>query len=135
MKKGFTLIELVLVITILGILAVSALPNFINLSTQTEQASRDGVIGAVNAGIALHRSNNLVTSGSPGIYPQVLDTVAAGTACSSATPCFAGVLMQGVSEGNWTKMNDTTYVFNDGANSFTYNYDAATGKFSLPAAR
>ena len=134
MKKGFTLIELVLVITILGILAVAALPQFIDVSTKAEQASRDGVTGAVRAGIALYRANDLVANGAPGNYPATLDGVAADSDCGPAALCFATVLTTGVSDSNWHKTNGTTYTFNDGTNTFTYTYTAAAGTFVSPTA-
>ena len=134
MRKGFTLIELVLVITILGILAISALPSFINISTQAEQASRDGVVGAVRAGVALQRANDLVTNGPPGNYPATLDAVGANTACSSAAPCFTAVLTQGVTDGSWTKVSNTEYTFNDGSTTYTYTYTPASGTFTSPTA-
>lgn len=133
MRKGFTLIELVLVITILGILAVSALPSFINISTQAEQASRDGVTGAVRAGVALQRANDLVTNGPPGVYPATLDTAGAH-ACVAATPCFANVLTQGVLDTSWVKTTATDYTFNDGSTTFTYTYTVAAGTFTSPTA-
>lgn len=131
-ERGFTLIELVLVITILGILAVAALPNFINISTQAERSSRDGVAGAIRAGVALFRSNDLVVNGPPGVYPAALDAVGANTACSPAAPCFGNVITGGVTDGSWTKTNNTTYVFNDGTAQHTYTYTVAAGSFVSP---
>jgi MSHA pilin protein MshB len=135
MRKGFTLIELVLVITILGILAVSALPSFINISTQAEQASRDGVSGAVRAGIALQRANDLVVNGPPGVYPATLDA-AAVAACGAANLCFTGVLTQGVADASWRKTvaAPATYTFSDGTTTFTYVYTVATGTFTSATA-
>jgi prepilin-type N-terminal cleavage/methylation domain-containing protein len=134
MRKGFTLIELVLVITILGILAISALPSFINISGQAERASRDGVVGAVRAGIALSRANDLVTNGAPGVYPATLDGVAANTQCVAATPCFGTILSQPVVDGSWTKNTNTQYTFNDGTNNFVYTYTVNNGTFTSPTA-
>lgn len=51
--SGFTLIELVIVIVILGILAVAALPRFTDLSTDARTASIDGVAGALRSAASI----------------------------------------------------------------------------------
>ncbi|OGQ23385.1 MAG: hypothetical protein A3I05_05480 [Deltaproteobacteria bacterium RIFCSPLOWO2_02_FULL_44_10] len=125
-NKGFTLIELILVIAILGILAISALPRFLDLSTEAEQASRDGVVGAVRAGIQLYRANDMVTNGGVGNYPATLDGESNG-ACAN---CFDTILTNGVSDGSWTRVSDTAYEFDDGTNPpVTFSYDQSTGEF------
>ena len=58
MKKqsGFTLIELVIVVVILGFLAVTAIPKFIDLTDQAKQANIEGMAGGFATGISLARA-------------------------------------------------------------------------------
>ena len=58
MKKqsGFTLIELVIVVAILGFLAATAIPKFLNLTDQAKQANIEGMAGGFATAVSLARA-------------------------------------------------------------------------------
>ncbi|MCG9695483.1 type II secretion system protein [Shewanella sp. Isolate11] len=55
-QQGFSLIELVIVIVILGILAATAIPRFLNVTDDAEDASVDGVAGGLATAVSFVRS-------------------------------------------------------------------------------
>ena len=66
--KGFTLIELMIVVAIIGILAAVAVPKFADLVTKSKEASVKGSIGAVRSALSIYYGD---TEGS---YPSNLFT-------------------------------------------------------------
>ena len=56
-QAGFTLIELIIVIVILGVLAVSAAPKFLSFNTDAEQANFDSFVGAFRTGTKIYQAS------------------------------------------------------------------------------
>ena len=132
-QRGFTLIELIVVIVILGILAATAVPKFVDLQVDARNAVMQGVAGSINTAKELVRARWLA-NGSSGATTVSLDgtnsvTVDTTLGYPAATPAgieAAITLPTGVSHATGI----FTYT---GFSLCTVTYDATTGVVTVGA--
>ncbi len=134
MKKqqtGFTLIELVMVIVILGILSAFALPRFANLSTDANTAVVEAGVGAAKSGAAIAHSAWLA-GGSSG-STVTLEGVSIALTDGYPTNASAGIGLAAGLNDDFTLNASGAWQITGGAATCNFTYSAASTGVTVTA--
>ncbi|MCW8875621.1 MAG: prepilin-type N-terminal cleavage/methylation domain-containing protein [Kangiellaceae bacterium] len=144
-SKGFTLIELIVVIVILGIMAAIAGPKFVDLQKEARVSVMNGVEGAVRSTATLVYSKSLIEgeestaeASAPSVIVQgatVLTDFGYPTAGTSGDPVTDGLLAAMELQGDVTAASDggvVTFTFT-GFSGCTVTYTEAASAGAAPA--
>jgi MSHA pilin protein MshB len=118
-KNGFTLIELIIVMVILGIMAAVAVPRYLDSISNAEQSAEDAVISAIRSGLKQAANDSLYTNGRATWPTNPFDALSEKPSGYSTSETDAAV------DGEWT--------FSDGrithqrADNSRYSWDYYAG--------
>lgn len=115
-QRGFTLIEIIMVIVLLGIIAAIAIPKYIDLRTEAADATASGIVGAIVSSASIGYAD-LVTHNSGTTFPNITALDTTYLKAQNVT-----LNLDGGGGNFWTALI--------GGTTYTFNYDPSTGDAS-----
>ena len=123
-QNGFTLIELIIVMVILGIMAAVAVPRYLDSIENAEAAAEDAVISSIRAGLKQAANDSLYTNGRASWPTNPFHALAEEVAGYTTNNTLADV------DGEWTFFGaeGQTKISHQRADNsrYTWDYNAGT---------
>ena len=129
-RRGFTLIEILIVVIILGILAAIVIPQFTNASTQAKQSALDSTVQTLRSQIALYRLQHgdtlpdLVTNWNP-----LITVTAYGNPAQNFGPYMQSTPTNSLTGGSVVKNGDGSAPV--ASCDFIYDYNSGNGSGNI----
>lgn len=114
-QRGFTLIEIIMVIVLLGIIAAIAIPQYVDMKTKAQEATADGIVGAIVSAAAIGYAYNAVNTATA-TYPPGSE-VNSSYLKKGATDMYYGSNLWTATIG--AKLFTFTYTQSDGSAGWT----------------
>ena len=119
-RNGFTLIELIIVMVILGIMAAVAVPRYLDSISNAEEAAEDAVISAIKSGLTQYANKSLYENGRAEWPTNPFDVLAEKPVGYSTDTDDADV------DGEWTFSSGRITHQRADNSRFEWSYDPGT---------
>ena len=123
-KNGFTLIELIIVMVILGIMAAVAVPRYLDSIANAEKSAEDAIISAIKGGLKQYANNSLLENGRASWPTDPFDALSELPAGHSDDGTDADI------DGEWTfvdNMDGTGQITHQRADNSRFYWDYDSG--------
>lgn len=131
-QKGFTLVELLIVVIILAILAAIVIPQFSSATTDTREAALDSNLGGLRNAIELYKAQHATYPGGVATTGGTCSATKGTGLINTAQAAIDHMLMYSDASGNTCSIGDGTFKYGPYIRKALPN-DAITGKGSVAA--